>query len=544
MNVKIFSTRNLSTWILCALLLSTSALPARAAAVRELQLAPGVGAVDLRFTGWLGNPGDQYQILAAPSFGSLTGETYSPFPEFWLAGGDTFQVRVTDGGTGNAEDLTVLLTAARPEETLVINDFEAGEVPPPLGPEIAGWHQLGDPSLISLVPGLGGSANAVRIEIEDGTPATLRHNPGVLNDGENSVGALGDVDLTPPVNDPPGSIVFVGGSDGVAGDGGRIRLVASNLFQDHWALRAEVLDCHPGSPTCVSPWVPVTPGEASFDVWAGPQVFGHPVEAPNSLRLSITQGGSTTTHWLEGVGADTSQVIDFGVVDSTGMDGGWVDLDAIAYLFGSTRAAPRAHLAEDFESGSVGPSWLPEGPMTVAPPTGKQSRRLEIDLLATAAQQGSSHLVDTSPDAETAVTSRFSLDLTDLGFESGDSVLIWSASSTNNPDAGRHVSLKLRRFGSTYQLRARARDDHDTLHTTPWAAVPAGPVTVTLAWTSGDGDGSLRLFLGGVLGGECTGLVNGSKQIGSVRYGAYEVVTTGLGFSEMILRFDDLLAFN
>ena len=520
-------------------------LPA-ASQLAEIQIAPGADSVPLPFDGWLGETGDLYQILQAPTFGTLVDEVYSPAPEFWLAGADTFRVRVERADPNEVFERLVLLTPARLIEESYTNTFEAREQPPPVipNPPAGTWQVRGDASTLSFEPGLAGSATALGIQISSTGTASIFAAKDPNSDGENSVGALGDVDLTPPVLDPGGVVSFGGTGHGAAGFGsGQIRLRAAHDGDDLWRLQARVLDCDPQAPQCETPWIPILPGETSFDVWAGPKSFGHPVAAPTSLRFTVSQGLASTTSWLEAVGVDTSREFDFGVIESEGLDDGQVVLDNTTYRAGNTPWEERGYLAEDFENLTIGSEWQLAGPLgttSINAVSGGGSLRIDLEDAALA---GHAYLLDTTPSGSTSLAASFMLDVVGLDLPQRTSAKVFSAGGSDDPEVQRHVSLILLRSAQGYEVRARARDDHGLLHKTPWALLPSPTVRLTVAWAAGDGDGYLRLFVDGAYAGEVAALETASKRVESLRFGVYGIsLGSPLGGGDYPMRMDDVIS--
>ncbi len=128
---------------------------------------------------------------------------------------------------------------------------------------------------------------------------------------------------------------------------------------------------------------------------------------------------------------------------------------------------------------------------------------------------------DGSPSSETRYTAELHLRLDGLTLGGGDR-LEHLVARANGQGFSFRLVLQADGLGGVEALLEARRDD-GTIAVTPSGqevAIPGGWHLLRIEWKAGAGDGSLSLFLDGVLAGELTGLVNGGRRVDARRLGS------------------------
>ncbi|HEX9733530.1 MAG TPA: hypothetical protein VGG06_16280 [Thermoanaerobaculia bacterium] len=196
---------------------------------------------------------------------------------------------------------------------------------------------------------------------------------------------------------------------------------------------------------------------------------------------------------------------------------------------------PSERMIDTFECGdlddwSTGGSWFPQ---VTAAAALSGSSGLEIDLGAIAASSPADGFVyDATPAARRAFNLRFLIDPHTASLGDGKAFVLAGAASSDDPEAGEHLRLKIRGSNGDLELRAEAVDDSGTVLATDWTPLGGGgaqiePHFVEIQWRAAGrpsiDDGLARLWVDGEERGAILGIDNDGRLVESFRLGAVAV---------------------
>ncbi|MCX7853723.1 MAG: hypothetical protein N2383_13225, partial [Caldilineales bacterium] len=183
--------------------------------------------------------------------------------------------------------------------------------------------------------------------------------------------------------------------------------------------------------------------------------------------------------------------------------------------------------ADDFESGTLA-AWSSAvtdgGNLAVTTAAALVGSR---GLQATVNDNNPLYVRDTRPAAETRYRARFHFHPNGIAMAVGDSHTLF---------AGRQGStevfrLLFRRASTGYQVRGQIRDDATTYLATNWYTIANAAQVIELRWQASTGvganNGSLQLWVNGVLRQTLSGVDNDTRRVDDVRLGPQAGIDTG-----------------
>jgi hypothetical protein len=184
--------------------------------------------------------------------------------------------------------------------------------------------------------------------------------------------------------------------------------------------------------------------------------------------------------------------------------------------------------ADGFESGNLSAwsgSTIDGGDLSataVAALKGSRGLQAVID------DNNSLYVRDLRPAAEARYRARFWFDPNGLAMTSGDLHTIFAARSGSGLEV---VRLQFRRSSSLYQVRAQLRTDAGTYTSTSWYTISDAAHAIEFDWKAatavGANNGSLSLWLDGVLKQTAAAIDNDSLRVEEARLGPLAGIDTG-----------------
>ncbi|MEM9596978.1 MAG: hypothetical protein AAGD06_22090 [Acidobacteriota bacterium] len=477
-----------------------------------------------------------------PMFGQLTvvGDrlVYTPDPEFFIAGGDTFIVRGARERNFNVRQVLVTLMVPETEVELT-GGFEDGS--------FANWSTvIGDVEISTTDPIAGGSS--LRIDTSLGNSSyvgSLTHGGGTSN---SHVGMVVDID------EPPGG---GGGSGGAfepvdfflyrartADDGSvRLQVRARRIPDGRLQARVEVTDEPCGGGLCGGGgWLDIPYGVPTrLDVWSNREL------GSTTLRVTHPDGVALDT---VAVGAliPTNSQHEFGYVEPDRALGGSMALDDLRVGFwnsspGSPQPPSRMDLVDPFEDSVLKSHWvkIPQSSQAAAPVDGfgqPKSVSFDIDEVARQDDRRMTLVHRRSSPAEFWGCS-FRLITKGLKLPQNTPIALLGGSSdwTTHGLGKEHLRLWLMERHDGYYLLGRAQDAAGVNHVTPFVKLGDGDRhAIALRWQSDARFGGLYLWTD-VASAELRGIDTSGLDIESVRFGSFGV-PEALGTGDHMLELD------
>jgi hypothetical protein len=441
---------------------------------------------------------------------------YSPGDGFWTAGVDSFNLLLTSDRRQRSRAERVLLVPATLSAAATTEGFDGASLSWALGGSTTGLEIFNGAGVLS-------GSRSLRLRGGSGEPAwlaeSLSNNPAVV--GENGGGQQGSTaqsTIRPPGGGggsglgaiTPTELAVLEGSGASVTAGYRVW-----LRDDGEALSLRLEDAFTSSP-----WLPLSRGEHRLQVtqWTAS------LDLERRSGLGLWVDGALVARLQPPAGNDVFEraaTLRVGVLAQQGQNNTLTaEMDDLRFAGLALYPEAACRVADGFESGEPDPVWTVNGNVAIAADA----------ALGTAPFPNGGTLDATLPGNDPRLGLRFRFDPNSVGLTAGSRILLAEGITSGGERA---LALLLEPASSGYRLLLLTDDDRMIPPQVSSPVVIAdAPQAVTLDWRRGISQfantGTLRLWIGGQLKAEITGIRNAAQDIQNLRVGA-EVVGGALG---------------
>ncbi|HEX6898754.1 MAG TPA: hypothetical protein VF789_03530 [Thermoanaerobaculia bacterium] len=513
---------NLLGAVLAALMIAPPAQGACPPPDRVVGVEPGRAVVFIEKAGLLiGLTGD---IVGAvpPHHGTLEdlGDrfAYRPGNGFWTAGLDSFTLLLGSDARERPRAERVLLVPAVLSAFPIAEGFD-GEAP--------SWVLEGSNIGLEIFSGWGvlSGTGSLRLLGSGGEPSWLA---GVLDGhGGGQQGSTAQSTIRPPGG---------GGSGFAAGEPTELAVLegigASPASGFRVWLRddGEALFLRLESAYASTSWLPLSRAE-------------HRLLVTQWIAAADLERRSGAALWVDGAflarieapaGDDSfrrAETLRVGVLAHQGPRDLTAEMDDLRFASLSLYPESVCQATDGFETGQPDPVWTAGGNVAVTPEAALDGGANGLAAVLGSFSSPDGGMLDASlPGNDPRLGVRFRFDPNSVGLPAGSQILLAEGVTSRGR---RPFALLLEPTFSGYQLRLLAADDRGTSRVSPPVSIADAPQAVTLDWRRAVSQfadiGTLRLWIGGQLKLELTGIRNAAQDPHRIRVGAVAVAGGALG---------------
>lgn len=464
-----------------------------------------------------------------PSHGALEdlGDrfAYRPGGGFWTAGFDSFNLLLISEQRQRPRTERVLLLPAASPMSPVAEGFDG---------ESLSWVPGGSATGLEVFSGAGviSGSGSLRLRSGLGEPSWL--SGFVPTSGFQDVNGGGQQGSTAQSTiRPPGG----GGGSGFGAVSPTEVAVLEGIgpsFADGFRVwlreDGEALSLRLASASVSTPWLPLSRAEHRLQViqWVGS------ADSARRAGLGLWVDGALLSRLELPAGNDAihrAETLRVGVLAQTGTAALTAEVDDLRFAGLTLNPESTCQVADGFESGQLDAAWAASGNIAVAADAALDGGLNGVAAILGSAPDSSGGLLATTLQGYDArLGLRFRFDPNSVGLPAGSKILLAEGTTSRHQ---RNFVLLLEPVFSGYQLFLLADDDRGTPRVSSPVVIADAPQAITLDWRRGLSQhadtGTLRLWIGGELKAEITGIRNVAQDLHHLRVGAVAVEGGALG---------------